>query len=273
VKFLPFLALAGLAASLGDAAPGITLRPAAQTSPRSGGPVVIELFTSEGCSSCPAADDLLSDLARAGAIEGVPIVALSEHVDYWNRLGWKDPFSSSAMTMRQTQYARSLDSEVYTPQMVIDGESELVGNDRHAVLDGIRRAAASKKAALSAAITRGPKALVVQATIAAGALERLPDADVFVALTEDGLASNVQAGENQGRRLVHSAVTRHLRKAGHVKPGSAPVQISASIPVDPAWSLEHARVVVLLQPHGGIRLVGAWSGPVEPDREARVEGR
>jgi hypothetical protein len=273
VKVLPFLAIVGLAASLGDAAAGITLRSAAQTSPPSGAPVVIELFTSEGCSSCPAADDLLSEIARAGAIEGVPIVALSEHVDYWNRLGWKDPFSSSAMTMRQTQYARALNSEVYTPQMVIDGESEFIGSDRRAALDAIRRAAASKKAGLSVEITRGPKGLGVQATIARGALERLPDADVFVALTEDGLASNVQAGENEGRRLAHDAVTRHLQKAGRVKPGRAPVQISASIPVDPAWSLEHTRVVVLLQSHGGIRLIGAWSGPVEPDRETRVEGR
>jgi hypothetical protein len=270
---MPFLAMVGLGASLADAAAGIAVRSAAQTSPPSGGPVVIELFTSEGCSSCPTADMLLSELARAGIVDGVPIVALSEHVDYWNRLGWKDPFSSSAMTTRQAQYARSLNAEVYTPQMVVDGESQLLGNDPRAVLEAIRRAAASKKAALTAEITQGPKALGVRATIEPGAFERVPDGDLFVALTEDGLASNVQAGENKGRRLAHAAVTRHLRKAGRVKASSAPVSISASIPVDPAWSLEHARVVILLQARGESRLIGAWSGPLEPDRQSRVKGR
>ncbi len=273
VKFLTFLATIGLAASLGDAAAGITVRPASQTSPPSAAPVVVELFTSEGCSSCPPADDVLRELARVGVLDGVPIVVLSEHVDYWNRLGWTDPFSSAAMTARQGQYARSLKAEVYTPQMVVDGGAELIGNDGPAALAAIRRAGAMKKASVSGEISRVRNTLVVRATVAPGALERLPDADVLVAVTEDGLASNVGAGENKGRRLAHAAVTRHLQKAGRVKPADAPVQISARIPVDPAWSLQHARVVILLQSRDGSRLVGAWSGPVEPDRETRVEGR
>jgi hypothetical protein len=273
VKFLTCLATLGLAASLADAAAGISVRSAPPTSPPSGAPVVIELFTSEGCSSCPAADDILSELARAGVVDGVPIVVLSEHVDYWNRLGWTDPFSSSAMTARQAQYARSLSAEVYTPQMVVDGESEFIGNDGRAALDAIRRAAATKKAAVTAEITHAGNTLLVRATVAPGALEAVPDADVLVGLTEDGLASNVASGENKGRRLAHAAVTRHLQKAGRVKPAGAPVQISAKIPVDSAWSLQHARVVILLQTRGGSRLVGAWSGAVEPDRETRVEGR
>ncbi|WP_460504188.1 DUF1223 domain-containing protein, partial [Hymenobacter agri] len=91
-------------------------------------PVVVELFTSEGCSSCPAADAALRELARAQSVPGVEVIALGEHVDYWNRLGWKDGFSSSAYTERQRQYATGFGTGSYTPQAVVNGRYELVGS-------------------------------------------------------------------------------------------------------------------------------------------------
>jgi hypothetical protein len=272
VKYLPFIAVAGVLTSVGIGSIAVAGR-AERANPLPAGPVVVELFTSEGCSSCPPADAWLRELAEGGAIDRVAVIALSEHVDYWNRLGWKDTFSSAAMTARQGHYARALGSQVYTPQMVVDGEVEFIGSDRQAGTTAIRHAAASKKAAVTAEVAIAPAVIDVRATITPGALDRLPDADVFVAITEDGLVSNIAAGENRGRRLTHAAVARYLQKVDRVKNGSLSASISARIPIDPAWSLEKLRVVVLLQSHGAVKIVGAWSGPARPNGDTRLERR
>ena len=272
MKVLSFIAVSGLLASLSIEAFGIPGR-ANRTATRATGPVVVELFTSEGCSSCPPADDWLREIAAARTVDGAPVIALSEHVDYWNRLGWKDPFSSAAMTARQNRYARALESEVYTPQMVVDGGVAFVGSDRQTAAAAIRAAASSKKAALTANLALEGPAIDVRATIGPGALDQLPDVDVLVALTEDGLVSNVAAGENQGRRIVHAAVTRYLRKVDQVKAGSKSASILARIPLDPVWSLQNSRVIVFLEAHDGVKIVGAWSGPAPLDGETRLERR
>src|SRR6478735_943930 len=148
--------------------------PAAAASATEKPPVVVELFTSEGCSSCPPADAFLKELA---AIHGV--IVLSEHVDYWNREGWTDPFSSASFTERQQQYAQRLASEVYTPQMVVDGRRQFIGSDRDA-------AHAPKTAmAVNARLDGSRLAVHVDVT----ATDATPDADVVVALTEDDLST------------------------------------------------------------------------------------
>jgi hypothetical protein len=269
MKYLPFVAVAGVLVSMGIEAIGV----AGRGEPVSDAPVVVELFTSEGCSSCPPADAWLRELAAGGAVGRVAVIALSEHVDYWNRLGWKDPFSSAAMTARQGLYARALSAQVYTPQMVVDGGVEFVGSDQLAGITAIRQAAASKKAAITAEVAIATPVIDVRATIAPGRLDRLPDADVFVAITEDGLVSSVAAGENQGRRLTHAAVARYFQKVEHVKKNSPSASVSARIPIDPAWSLQKSRVVVLLQARDDGKIVGAWSGPALPNAETRLERR
>src|SRR6478752_4847234 len=103
-------------------------------------PVIVELFTSEGCSDCPPADTLLEKLIATQPIAGAEIIGLGQHVDYWDRLGWKDRFSSSALTARQQLYqTRFATDSIYTPQMVVDGRAEFVGSDASAARKAIER--------------------------------------------------------------------------------------------------------------------------------------
>ena len=169
-------------------------------------PVLVELFTSEGCSSCPPADKLLEQLDPH-------VIVLSEHVDYWNHLGWKDRFSSHAFTQRQEDYARQLHVDgPYTPQMVVDGATEFNGSD-----------GARAQQVLTAAAQR-PKATVRIARTATGLQVDVTDAprsaSVYLAVADNSDASQVAAGENNGKQLRHVAVLRSLRKLGSVKKGS-----------------------------------------------------
>ena len=255
--------LAAAALAFGVAARGAADGPADVPGAAPEGPVVVELFTSEGCSSCPPADEYLSELTKAGQSQGVPVVTLSEHVDYWDWLGWKDPFSSSSFTDRQTWYSDHLESEVYTPQMVVDGQFQAIGSDRDQAAALIARAGAAKKARVSGELTHAPGAVAVHAVVEPGGLDRLPDLDVFVALVEGGLASDVTAGENAGRRLAHAAVTRQLEKAGTVKGGAPSAHVDVELKLNPSWAIDHSAVVVFVQARKGGAIVGAWRSPID----------
>ena len=216
-------------------------------------PVVVELFTSEGCSSCPPADALLTKLHQAGVVEGAEVLILSEHVDYWNRLGWTDRFSSAALTQRQGDYARhfGLDSS-YTPQMVIDGHAEIVGNDE----GGVRRKVA--------AAARSPKPVQVMLRWSSeGHLQvdvngtEDKDEKVLLAITEDGLSTQVGSGENGGRTLRHSGVVRELREIGSLSHGQFSSTIEVARRSD--WKTENLRAVVFVQKPGHGDVTGAAS--------------
>ncbi|MGH9661985.1 MAG: DUF1223 domain-containing protein, partial [Bryobacteraceae bacterium] len=156
-------------------------------------PVVVELFTSEGCSSCPPADELLIRLEQRQPVPGAQVIALSLHVDYWNQLGWTDPFSSHEFSNRQRQYStRIRDSGVYTPQMVIDGRQEFVGSDARRAQAAIANAARAPKASLRAGCEINGKLLVHLDSLPAGS----DRADLLLAITEGGLTSPVSRGEN-----------------------------------------------------------------------------
>jgi hypothetical protein len=181
-------------------------------------PVLLELFTSEGCSSCPPADALLEKLDRTQPVRGARLIVLSEHVDYWNALGWKDPFSSAQFTARQSDYAAKIggSSNVYTPELVVDGRQGVVGSDEGGVSAAIARAATRRKLPLTIAdASRTRTAIVFR--VDGSATDRA--AELYVAVAYDSARTRVLAGENAGRTLMHVAVVRDLVRVGTFSAG------------------------------------------------------
>ena len=215
-------------------------------------PVVIELFTSEGCSSCPPADALLVDLSHKNPPSGTQLILLGEHVDYWNYIGWTDRFSSPAFSERQKSYAKQLHlATVYTPQMVIDGHLQLVGNGAAEVYRDISLAAAEPKPAQVSLQWQSQHKLHI--AVQAPAAER---PKVLLAITEDGLSTAVGGGENGGRTLQHAAVVRQLRELG--KAANGQFETNVDVAAHPDWNPAKLKVVVLVQQPGG-KILGAAS--------------
>ncbi|REC50280.1 DUF1223 domain-containing protein [Chryseobacterium pennipullorum] len=168
------------------------------STPENSGFAVLELFTSEGCSSCPAAEELMGQIEKEYKDE--PVYLLSYHVDYWNRLGWKDRFSNAENSQRQQQYSRILNSQVYTPQLVVNGKTEFVGSDETNIKNTIREALFSSKktnVALSANVSQ--KEINVQYKTSATDLKNI----LLVNLVEKHSSTQVGKGENEGRHLHH----------------------------------------------------------------------
>ena len=216
-------------------------------------PVVVELFTSEGCSTCPPADRLLIELTAKQPIKGALVIGIGEHVDYWDHQGWKDPFSDRLFSQRQTVYANASGSnDIYTPQIIVDGIDTVVGHDRSAVFDAIRRAAGRKKPAIALEWSAETSKLAVTV----GRSPETADATVFVAITEDGLRTSVKRGENAGRMLDHAAVARRLTQVGKTdRDGS----FSSVVPLAlaPGWNRHALRIVVFVQTDKSRRIAGA----------------
>ena len=220
-------------------------------------PVVVELFTSEGCSSCPAADVLLAKLAATQPVAGAEVIALSEHVDYWNRLGWADPFASKQFSQRQGGYADALkQSRVYTPQMVVDGGAEFVGSDARRATAEIARSAKERKAVIELAHASGEAGLRVAVRSLPAGLARGP-AEVLLAVVEDDLTSHVRRGENAGRKLSHTAVVRRLEILGSVAGSGEPFDRRVTLVPDPSWRRDRLRAVAFVQERESRRILGA----------------
>jgi hypothetical protein len=222
-------------------------------------PVVIELFTSEGCSSCPAADAFLKRLDDAGRVNDVDIIAIEEHVDYWDRLGWRDPFSSHQWTERQESYSRSLGHEgIYTPQLIVDGKGELRAGSSRDVQQEIVDASRAAEAKLQLSVTESSE----RSAVFSMTMENFPPEarkpQLLLAVTERGLSSNVLGGENEGRNLAHAAVLRSLSrvKFSPANSGTA-TQAKTTISLDLSWKRENLRFVAILQDSKTLHILGA----------------
>jgi hypothetical protein len=222
-------------------------------------PILVELFTSEGCSSCPPADALLKKMDDSQPVSGAQLVVLSEHVDYWDHDGWKDPNSSPAMTERQSAYVRALGiNTAYTPQMILDGTVELRMGDQQQIEKVFAKAATMPKIAvrIGAVTVDAEHSAVLRARIEADGDSAKHNADVYVAIALDQVESQVLHGENGGRHLTHVAVVQQLIKIGKFQKGKAfgeDVQLKLKPGTDP----KNIRVVAFVQEAGPGRLLGA----------------
>lgn len=200
---------------------------------------VLELFTSQGCSSCPPADELLRELNERAAA-GENIIALSYHVDYWNYLGWKDPFSSPYYSARQTDYSEHLSARTYTPQLVINGTSEMVGSRRTEVKAAVAAALKNNRNTLQPTLSTQPGTGTITASYTLPG-DDLANYRVTALLTQNQAVSAVQRGENRGKELRHHNVVRAMQHAPAGTSGSFVLEVPEGL------SADDVTVVLLVQ--------------------------
>jgi len=208
---------------------------------------VLELFTSEGCSSCPPADKLLAKIQQE--TKGKAIYILAYHVDYWNRLGWKDTFSNADYSKRQKQYGNWLNAQIYTPQLVVNGKSEFVGSDEQAIRGAIASQLAVHPAATLDlhAVQQGDALKVHYQTTNA-----VKDSYLLIAIIQKNAQSNVEHGENAGHTLSHVQIVRELKTEPLNESGSG----STEVVLPKGFNTEGWEVIGLLQDPGNGEIAG-----------------
>ncbi len=216
--------------------------------PKNKPPVLVELFTSEGCSSCPPADRVLIRLENEQPNTDAEIITLAFHVDYWNRLGWKDEFSSSLYSERQNGYADRFKSDsIYTPQMVVDGQKEFVGSNFTTAQSAISEAAKNQKAKVE--ITNGADAKNPNQNLKVK-ISDLPaheNSYVWLAIAEDNLQTAVRRGENGGKTLLHTSVVREMKLIGEINSIDKSFETAADYQLEPNWKKKNLKFVVFVQ--------------------------
>lgn len=223
--------------------------------------VVVELFTSEGCSSCPPADKVLSSL-HDKADDRMQIITLAYHVDYWDRLGWKDRFSSDQWTQRQYRYATAFDSQqVYTPQMIVNGKHQFVGSRRDTAEKWIRIEAQTPvktNLSIKTAMLKKDNGEHLQVS---WTLDQLAEnSELTVLLVEDQLQTDVRRGENTGRKLNHDGVVRHM-----VHLPLQDTQGKTLLPTQGVQKIANCRVVALVQNRRSMTIIGAAQASIIAD--------
>jgi hypothetical protein len=222
-------------------------------------PILMELFTSEGCSSCPPADNWVEQLDAVQPVPGGQVIVLSEHVDYWDHDGWKDPYSSALLTERQRGYAQGLGlSDVYTPQIIVDGNEEVRLASGARVKDILVKAAGAPMMPVrveSAAFVSGEPGVLTGRVAIDGTSEKR-GGDVYVAVALDKTQTDVLAGENDGKKLTNVAVVKELVKIGKLEKGKSFEQ-AFRIRLWSGADAANLRVVAFAQEAGLGKVLGA----------------
>lgn len=225
-------------------------------------PILVELFTSEGCSSCPPADALLQKLDAFQPVPGAQLIVLSEHVDYWDQEGWKDQYSSHELTNRQKSYVSELGlATAYTPQLIVDGNVELHANDPQQVQSAFEKALKDAKIPISldSVNFEGPQeAAAVRGHLQVDAGSENHNADIYIAVALNHAESQVLRGENQGQTLTHVAVVQEMVKVGKVqKKGNFSQDFEVKL--KPGTKTGEVRIVAFVQERGSGKVVAAAS--------------
>lgn len=212
-------------------------------------PVLVELFTSQGCPSCPAAERILAELEASQPIAGAEIITLAWHVDYWDSGGWKDEFASPVFSQRQVAYSRALNiGETYTPQMFVDGVTHFVGTKLDKATKAIAQAARKPKPEIEFSFD-GDKV-----KIRIPLLPKHEAATVFAAVVEDDLSREIERGNNAGKTLAHSSVARDLRAVGAVLPAAQSFETEIYPQMRPEWKKENLKLIVFVQENGSRKI-------------------
>lgn len=228
-----------------------------QAAPTEPGFAVVELFTSEGCSSCPAADDVLSTLTAEASRDGSPVYTLAFHVDYWDRTGWRDPYSASWATDHQRAYVSALSAQgLYTPQMVVNGREEFIGSHAaHARSSIARERSTRRNERLQLRADRTDERVVAHFELS----NPSPDSVVRVALVDQESTTDVLAGENAGRRLRHVHVVRSFRSTPAVRSGDVAIAWPSDLSLDQRTK---TFVVAYVQKRGSLEITSAARAPL-----------
>ncbi|MEP7037776.1 MAG: DUF1223 domain-containing protein [Acidobacteriota bacterium] len=214
-------------------------------------PVLVELFTSEGCSSCPPADRVLAQLEAEQPNKNAEIITLALHVDYWDNIGWKDEFSSALYSQRQNVYGQAFKmNQIYTPQMIVDGEKQFVGSNMSEANKAITESAKDEKANVELANAENNLKIKISD------IPNHENASVFLAIAEDNLSTNVKGGENSGRKLEHTSVVRELKSIGSVTSQQNSFDNSVAVQLQPDWKKENLKFVVFVQENGSRKILG-----------------
>lgn len=213
-------------------------------------PVLVELFTSEGCSSCPPADRNAAFLENNQPVPNADVITLAFHVDYWDGPEWKDEFSSALYSQRQNEYGEAFKlSAIYTPEMVIDGHAEFVGSDS---------GKATKAIADAANVTKGIIAVSPdqdKIKVAVSQLAKHSDATAYLAVAEDKIKSNVRGGENAGSTFLHMSVVRELESLGKIGADADGGTFQTDLPANKGWHSENVKYVAFVQENSTRRIL------------------
>jgi hypothetical protein len=250
VPLVTTLAL-GVAAFFASAVPSAVAADTSTKQPH----VLVELFTSEGCSSCPPAEALLQQWDASQPLPGTEMIVLSEHVDYWDHDGWKDPYSSPSITDRQDAYVRAMGlSSPYTPQMILDGTTELHLTDQNQLRQAFDKAAASPEVPVVIGKTAASPG-VLQAHVEVDGSAATHGADIFAVVALDHAQTQVTKGENNGRLLTHVAVVQQIEKIGKLEKGKS-LSKDIDLKLKPGTDPKNLRLIVFVQEPGPGRVIG-----------------